>query len=197
MHLWIGTPTKPMAENPHEEFLTLYKPLHRRFVKYCDSMAWGIMEPRDLVQETTLVVLQKWNSIQKKESLLAFMIGTASNLVKMNLRKMKHQTRLEAESDAIRNLEAKTQSPDLAYDIQLMYKALDQLSYKEKECLILFEISGFAVKEICEIQGEGESAIKARLSRTRQKLRQILEDEIPKHGRSNAVSAIFNSIALL
>lgn len=183
--------------DPHQEFLTLYKPLHKRFVKYCDSMAYGIMEPKDLVQETTLVVLQKWNSIQKKESLLAFMIGTASNLVRMQIRKMKHQTRLELEINAIKTLESKIQSPDLAYDIHLLYKAMDKLAPKEKECLILFEISGFSILEICEIQSDGESAIKTRLSRTRQKLKNLLDDQKSIPVNSSNVNSVFNSIALL
>lgn len=183
--------------DPHQEFLTLYKPLHRRFVKYCDSMAYGIMEPKDLIQDTTLIVLQKWNSIQKKESLLAFMIGTASNLVRVHIRKMKHQTRLELETNAIKALESKTQSPELAYDIHLLYKALDNLTPKEKECLVLFEISGFSVREISEIQNDGESAIKARLSRTRQKLKNLLDDSKAVPINSPTVHTIFYALALL
>lgn len=186
-----------MSENPHQEFLTQYKPLHRRFVKYCDSMAYGIMDAKDLVQETILVVLQKWDSIHKKESLLAFMVGVASNQVKMQLRKLKQRARIEQEVEALRHLEAKGQSQEAAYDIHLLYKALDQLSEKEKETLILHEISGFAIREICDIQGESASAIKTRLSRSRQKLKGLLEDQIPDASHRAALSTILPSIALL
>lgn len=33
----------------HDEFLALYKPVHERFVRYCSSHAYGIMETQDLV----------------------------------------------------------------------------------------------------------------------------------------------------
>lgn len=160
-------------------------------------MAYGVMEPKDLVQETILVVLQNWDKIQKKDSLLAFMISVAANRLKMQNRKLKHQTRLELEKEAIKTLESKTQSPELAYDIHMLYKAMDQLPTKEKECLVLFEISGFSIKEISDIINEGESAIKTRLSRTRQKLRQMLEDKLPHPEKPAKISTIFHSIALL
>ncbi len=150
-------------------------------------MAYGVMETQDLVQETVLVVMQKWNQIQKKDSLLAFMVGVAHNQIRMALRKMQRQTRLEMEKEALRKMESKTQNAELAYDIHLMYQAMDKLAERERECLILFEISGFSIKEIVEIQGDGESAIKARLSRARHKLKGMLDDELSEETKSQPV----------
>jgi len=59
-----------MNIKPHQEFLAAYKPMHKRFVKYCDSISYGVMESKDLVQETILIVLQKWELIQKKRQLV-------------------------------------------------------------------------------------------------------------------------------
>ncbi len=167
-----------MRVGAHQEFLKAYKPIHRRFVKYCDTLSYGVMESKDLVQETIFIMLQKWEQIQKKESILAFMIGTATNLVKSQLRKMKRQTRLNLEIEAIRKMESKTQNPELSFDLHLLHLALNKLSEKEKEGIILFEIAGFSIKEIAEIHQESESAIKTRLSRSRQKLKQMLEDDV-------------------
>jgi DNA-directed RNA polymerase specialized sigma24 family protein len=44
-----------------------------------------------------------------------------------------------------------------------------------RECIILFEISGFTIKEIMQIQGMGESAVKQRLSRGRKQLLEIIQ----------------------
>jgi RNA polymerase sigma-70 factor (ECF subfamily) len=62
-----------------------------------------------------------------------------------------------------------------AYDD--IYIAISRLKPKEKISLLLFEIGGFSVEEIRMIQNEkSSSAVKSRLSRTREKLRQIIED---------------------
>lgn len=166
----------PVAESHFSEFQTRYKPIHSRFVKYCDSISYGVMEAKDLVQETVWVVLRRWDEIQKKDSLLAFMIGVANRQIKAQLRQMQRQTRFDQEKEALLKMEARIQNADLAYDIHLMYQAMEQLGEKEKECLVMVEISGFSIREVSEIQGDSEGAVKTRLSRARQRLKSLLLD---------------------
>jgi RNA polymerase sigma factor (sigma-70 family) len=59
----------------------------------------------------------------------------------------------------------------------MLHKALALLPEAQKECIILFEISGFSIKEIMEIQRASESAVKQRLKRGREKLIEILTFE--------------------
>jgi RNA polymerase sigma-70 factor (ECF subfamily) len=49
-------------------------------------------------------------------------------------------------------------------------KQLQSLDHITRECIILFEISGFSIKEIMDILNLGESAVKQRLSRGRKQL---------------------------
>ncbi|HOY94441.1 MAG TPA: sigma-70 family RNA polymerase sigma factor [Catalimonadaceae bacterium] len=188
-----------MPDNSHQEFLQFYKPVHSRFVKFCSSMAYGRMETQDLVQETVLVVMQKWDRIQKKESLLAFMVGTAGRILQNQGRKSRRETGLDTEKESLRKLEAQTQDPALAFDIHLLYEALNQLGEKERECLILFEISGFSVREVAEIQNESDTAIKSRLSRGRQKLKALLEDEpiVSTNSATRSSAALFSILSIL
>jgi hypothetical protein len=110
--LWVQWEPN-MPDNSHQEFLQFYKPIHSRFVKFCSSMAYGRMETQDLVQETVLVVMQKWDKIQKKDSLLAFMVGTAGRILQNQGRKSRRETGLDAEKDSLRKLEAKTMDPEI------------------------------------------------------------------------------------
>ena len=59
-------------------------------------------------------------------------------------------------------------SPELILDIQLLYKMLDKLPEKQRNAMILFEISGFTMKEIAEIQLSTVGAINTKISRGRQ-----------------------------
>lgn len=57
-----------------------------------------------------------------------------------------------------------------------IYIALSELNEKEKISFLLFEIGGFSIEEIRIIQKEkSQSAVKSRLSRTRDKLRNSIE----------------------
>ena len=62
-------------------------------------------------------------------------------------------------------------------EVYMLHKALAMLPDEQRECIILFEISGFSIKEIMKIQEASESAIKQRLKRSRNKLTEILTFE--------------------
>ena len=65
-------------------------------------------------------------------------------------------------------------------EVYFLYQALDRLTENQQEAIILFEISGFSIREIVEIQGASESAIKQRLKRGREKLFDMLNYKINK-----------------
>ena len=74
-------------------------------------------------------------------------------------------------------LSAQGVSPEAVLDIQLLYRTMDKLPVKQRDALVLFEISGFSMKEIAEIQGSTEGAVKTKISRGRQKLKDMLREK--------------------
>ena len=164
-----------MVTNNNQAFLDWYQPVHKSFVRYCSSRAYGLMETEDLVQEAILATLQAFSRIEKKEKLLSFMIGVVNNILKNKLRRKKFKGHWD---DAfLEKLEDRTPNPEVALDIHYLLKAIDQLPVKQKEALLLFEISGFSIKEIANIQECSEAAIKTRLHRTREKLKKELSEK--------------------
>lgn len=164
------------AEN-QQDFLLRYEPVHERFTRYCSSNAYGLMETDDLMQDSILATLQHYERIIDKNKLLPYMIGVANNIVKNLLRRQKFKAGYD-EKTALR-LESKLGNPEVAMDIHYLYKALNQLPMKDKEAVILFEVNGFSIREISEMQRSTEGAVKTRLSRARQKLKDLLSDERP------------------
>ncbi len=164
-----------MVANAHTEFLKWYQPIHESLVRYCSSKSYGLMETEDLVQEAVLAALQGFSRIKEKEKLLGFLIGTVNNIVKNKYRRKKFKG--DWDEVLLEKLESKTPSPEVALDIHFLLKAIDQLPEKEKEALLLFEVSGFPIKEISKIQDSSETAVKTRLHRTRQKLKKMMSEE--------------------
>lgn len=69
-----------------------------------------------------------------------------------------------------------------------------RLSKKERVAILLYEVGGFNVTQIAEFQGENSnSAVKSRLSRSRQKMKQYLTDSF----RSSASNRYLTSNKLL
>jgi RNA polymerase sigma-70 factor (ECF subfamily) len=152
--------------------MQLYAPVHNRFERFCRARAYGEFHYRDLMQDTVLVVLEKLHQLKSDDAFLYFLFGTAQRILQNQRRKRRPQY-LETYSDAP---EGQHQPPHVEQQLEIreLYAQLSKLDAVTRECLILFEISGFSVKEIMTLQNMGESAVKQRLSRGRKQLMALM-----------------------
>jgi RNA polymerase sigma-70 factor (ECF subfamily) len=130
------------------------------------------MSFEDLVNESILKTYENWGNLAKKDSLLYFLFTTASNIVRNAIRKKKEGSLTGEEKNL---MVSNTVEKDM--QIAYLYEQLDRLSDQKKEALILFEISGFSIREIATIQESSEGAVKVMLSRARQELKELMRDE--------------------
>jgi len=166
------------SEAPQDRFLELYEPIHAQFHRYCEVMAWDHEMAKDLQSDVILAAYENFESLRKPESFKYFLFGIARNIFRKKI------SRYKIEKQYLKNNANQhgdtSHSIEMKVDIGVLYEKLDMLSTKQKEALILFEISGFSLKEIREIQGDSLSAVKLRLSRGRLKLKELLSDSILK-----------------
>ncbi|XOV66166.1 MAG: RNA polymerase sigma factor [Fluviicola sp.] len=162
-----------MSDNKQEEFLTLYEPVHERFERFCRARVYGNMDYRDLLNESLLVAYDKLDTLRSKEAFLSFLIGISVRILSNNHQKKKEERWSVATEKDKQDFTIGVSDPD----VHFLYEGLSHLKEEQRECLILFEISGFSIKEIAVIQNASESAIKQRLKRGRDKLKDILTFE--------------------
>ena len=172
-------------------FLNWYQPIHGPFIRYCSSKAFGLMSTEDLAQEAILATLSAFDKIQDKEKILGYMIGVVNNIIKNQLRRQKF--RADWNEELLASVTAKVKDPETALDIQYLYKCIQQLNAKEQEAILLFEISGFSIKELSEIQESSEAAVKTRLHRARKELKKQLSGCNNKRKLSDSL-ALYASI---
>lgn len=157
-----------------EKFLALYKPIHDRFERFCRARVFGNMEYQDLMNDTLLVAFKKFDTLKDGNAFLSFLIGISVRLLANHHKKTKEDLIVESNYDHHQDVNANTERDA---EIYFLYKALALLPDEQRECLVLFEITGFSIKEIMDIQNSSESAIKQRLKRGRAKLLEILTFE--------------------
>lgn len=158
-----------------QNFLKLYEPIHDRFERFCRARVYGDMEFRDLMNETLLIAFQKFDTIKSKDSFLSFLIGISIRVLSNNHKKKKEDSL--PNNEKLYEIQDVNTNSERDMEVLLLYKAMASLPVHQRECIILFEISGFSIKEITVIQNASESAIKQRLKRGREKLTEILTFE--------------------
>lgn len=161
-----------MTLSKQEKFLALYEPVHDRFERFCRARVYGNMDSRDLMNESLLVAFDRFDTLKSHEAFLSFLFGISVRILSNN-----HQKKKEFELKPELNTDASGYSKQVDADIHFLYEGLSHLNEHQRECLILFEITGFSIREIAEIQEVSEDAVKQRLKRGRDRLTQILTFE--------------------
>ncbi len=157
-----------MNKKSKQEFLSLYEKAHEPLMRFCIAKSYGIMEAEDLANETLLVALENFHKLRNKQAFLSYLFSTANNICTTQLRRKKFKGVYQEEKAFA--MEDTGVSIESKYDANVLYETMSELPESQKEALILFEISGFSIKEIMEIQGAGESAVKQRIKRGRERL---------------------------
>lgn len=164
-----------MTNKKQKHFLKLYQPVHARFERFCRARAFGDMPFEDLVNDSLLIAFKKMGEIKNEKAFLSFLIGISTRILANSKRKKKS---INVDEPAIFN-----QHPDpnnfieKQFEIELLYQSLAKLPELQQEAIILFEITGFSIKEIMQIQKSGESAVKQRLARGRKELARIIKHQ--------------------
>ncbi len=163
---------------------------HAAFVRYVRAMTKDTEQARDIVAETLLIALERFDTLRDPASFLFFLIAIAR----------RHFWRLRKWSGVFLRMETKHEelvidpaaSQDLRPDIRLLHECIAQLPARQREALVLFEFSGLSLSEIQELQGGSLSGVKSRIARARQKLagRMQERDDVEETDRGSAVECI-------
>jgi RNA polymerase sigma-70 factor (ECF subfamily) len=155
--------------------MDLYDPNHIRFERFCKARVYGEMDYKDLMHDTVVIAFQKFDSSFEKASFLSFLFGIAIRVLANNKRRkdkdMIHQNSIKREDEFYDHAIQKE-------EIEQLYAALNELPEIQKESIILFEIVGYAIKEIATLHEVSENVVKQRLFRGRNQLKLVLTRQL-------------------
>ena len=163
-------------------------------MRYCSAKSYGVMDASDLASETILRALESFDKLNNEEAFLSFLFSIANNIIKNELRREKFKAPFSKKNTS--TVLSQEINAETRLDIKILYNALNQLTEKQKEALILFEVSGFKIKEIMKIQTSTEPAVKQRLKRGRENLAKILGVKELQNKTLDSKSTMLTSIFL-
>jgi RNA polymerase sigma-70 factor (ECF subfamily) len=161
-----------------KQFMELYEPVHGSFERFCKARSYGVCDFNDLMHDTLVIAFERFEGLKNKEAFLYFLFSIANKVHANFRRKSKTQSFSDVKGidntpDAHLSIEKKIQHDEL-------YEALNLLTEEYRNCLILFEIAGFSIKETAAIQECSTDAVKQRLSRGRKMLAAALTEKTTK-----------------
>lgn len=161
-----------------EGYTQLYLKYRQRVYAYCLRMLCDDDEAQDLFQEVFVRVYERAAQFEEARSVSGWIFTIAHNLCLNKIRDRKP-------SDSIDNVELSYNPSDSIGDnwTARIQWAINQIPVDQREAFVLREYEGLSYQEIADILHTTLPAIKSRIYRAKEGLRQLLEpyyyDDVP------------------
>jgi RNA polymerase sigma-70 factor (ECF subfamily) len=160
------------------KFIELFKPCYNDALRYTRSLCSGKDKDiaGDVLQQSLLQAIEGLPTLKDESKFRSWLFSIITNVFYTNSRKYFWKRKLSLSDD-----ETNIDIPEVfdrykqTEERMLLGEALSRLNTKDRAAILLFEIGNFSIQEIADIQKEKTvSAVKSRLSRTRQKLKTVI-----------------------
>jgi len=154
----------------------LLQPIHESAQSTCRRLCRNNEEGDDLFQESVLRAYDRLSSLREESSFRSWFFVILLRIHRDRSRRSFWQRFLPLEE--VPAPPAVPGGGDFEEDYlraKRLRLALGQLPTEQREALVLFEMEGFSVSEIADLQSVSPSAIKSRLSRGRSRMRDCYE----------------------
>jgi RNA polymerase sigma-70 factor (ECF subfamily) len=156
-------------------FVTLYSRYKRSIYVFCVKMLMDAEAARDCVQEVFLRMYERRDQLIHPERFSSWLFAIARNQCLTYHRSARNDVVEDVDFESLRSTEdGPDQSLERQERIRLVDRYLLRLKMEYREVLILREFQNLSYREIAEILGETESAIKSRIFKARQRLFELL-----------------------
>ena len=139
--------------------------------KICFLILKNENDVKDVLQETFIKYMTKSPDFKSEDHKKAWLIKVSQNKCKEFLRF--HKRHAAVPLDEVEKSVSVTDGMD-TYTTSIL-SLIWNLKYKLKSVVILYYIEGYSVKEVAQILGISESAVKKRLERARKELKLVAE----------------------
>lgn len=157
-----------------QEFLKLIAQHKRIILKISKTYADDPEEQSDLAQEITAQLWKSFDTFRHQSLFSTWMYRVSLNTAITFFRKTRKNNAKEVDIEECYNLADNEAQDDDGDKLAHFYKAVHQLSSIEKALIFLF-LEGRSHKEIAQDLGISEGNARVKLSRTKDKLQQIIK----------------------
>ena len=161
----------------NELFWKLLQPIHPKAENFCRNLTGDRDDGDDLYQEAILNAMSRFRILKETAAFQPWLFRIIVNSFKNRQRTpwWRRMTLKPEISKTVVNIDPRAQ-----YDSRRwLNRAMAILSPEDKAMVILYEIDGWPIGEMVSIFEKPEGTIKARLSRSRRKMRKALDKHLP------------------
>lgn len=171
-----------MQSSNSAKFTDLLKPHYNDALRYSRALCagWSPDDAEDVLQQSFLLALENFESLKDTSKFRSWFFKIITTTFYSSVRRhfWKKFLPISDEGSVAEKMPDVFDKAERSETGEVLSRALSKLSVKERSAVLLFEIADFSIEEITAIQKEKSiSAVKSRLSRAREKLRNLISEE--------------------
>jgi len=155
-----------------QRFMALLEPCLPKLSRYAHALTKDIDDGRDLLHDAILIAFEQFGKLRAPQAFATYIFLVTRRLYYRRAKRRSWWRPITEDTKQI--ADEQTQTPEMHVDTRALDDALSQLPEKQREAVILFEISGLSLAEIRDVQGGSLSGVKSRIVRGREKLAELL-----------------------
>jgi RNA polymerase sigma-70 factor, ECF subfamily len=161
---------------PETDFAALVETYSAVLFRVAHSVLRSRTEAEDVVQDVFVRIMERRGSLDRVRDMRVWLVRIAWNLALDRRRRIRPE---QMDQDYAENLAARTSRADEVLDqaqrMKTVLRELERLPKGERHILLLSAIEELGTREMAEVLGRTESAVRALLFRARVRLRERLE----------------------
>jgi RNA polymerase sigma-70 factor (ECF subfamily) len=172
--------------------MALLEPIHERALATARRLSRSATDGDDLYQEAVLQAFEKLHTLRSEPRFRSWFYATLLNRHRTRQRRAFWRRRVPWEeafapgSGPVDPHGGGWAARDAGAG--RLARALGSLAAEQREAIVLFELDGYSIEEVAEMQGASVPAVKSRLVRGRQRLRRWYERNGWLRGDADTVS---------
>ena len=165
------------------------------------SIVRDLQTSEDIAQEAFLNAWTHLRRLRSSSSFLPWLRQITRNLARDHLRRRKTERRYDGDMDDILRVVADP-SPDVPerlarqHEEQVVAELIDDLPEETREILLIYYREGQSSKQVADLLGMSDAAVRKRLQRARDSIRNDLMSRIGEFARSTAPTAAFTALVV-
>ena len=141
------------------------------------------MDPEDILQDVAIEAINSWHSLDDPDNVGAWLVTLARRKVARILRDQvgvaardpRRERAMKTDLPVVDRRSGPVTAADRQDRLRLLEQALERLSDKHREVILLMRIEGLSAKEVAERMQRSENAVHLLLSRALKRLGQELQ----------------------
>lgn len=155
-------------------FSAVYSRYSKELYRYALKYLGNTYDAEDAVSESTVKVFKNVRNIKNPDALKAYYFKTLANCARTMLKSRVPQAVSSEITDDLRSAENVEETVTVKNDVNF---ALLKLNQEEREIVLLSAVGGFSSREIANITDMTAGAVRSKLSRSLEKMRNVLNNE--------------------